>query len=96
MCGEANFAEHAAAAAGIRILWKGAGVDETGVDERTGRLLFRVNPAFFRPAEVELLVGHPVKAREKLGSSASMDLATLAATMFEADARRVREDRVLW
>ncbi len=91
-----EFIEFAARAAGVRVAWQGKGENETGIDEQSGRVLFRVNPAFFRPAEVDLLVGNPAKAQAALGWRATMDVATLASRMFEADAKRVREGRVFF
>lgn len=53
--------------AGINLRWEGEGVDEKGIDEATGRVLVEVDPKYFRPAEVEQLLGDPTKAKEKLG-----------------------------
>jgi GDPmannose 4,6-dehydratase len=53
--------------AGIEIEWKGSGVDEKGYEKKTGRLLIEIDPNYFRPTEVDLLLGDPAKAREKLG-----------------------------
>ncbi len=53
--------------AGIRLRWEGEGVDEKGIDEATGKVLVEVDPKFFRPAEVETLLGDPTKARNELG-----------------------------
>src|SRR5690606_38824103 len=61
-----DFVRLAFAAAEIPVVFKGSGEQETAVDERTGQTLVRVNPQFFRPAEVVLLIGNPAKAREKL------------------------------
>ena len=62
-----EFAEAAFAHAGIRLRWEGEGVEEKGIDAATGRVLVEVSPEFFRPAEVDLLLGDPAKARELLG-----------------------------
>ncbi len=59
---------------GMKIEWRGEGVDEVGVDSGTGRTLVRVDPRYFRPTEVETLVGDPTKARQKLGWSAEVQL----------------------
>ena len=58
-----EFVETAFAQAGIEIAWEGSGVDEIGKDKATGKVLVKVNPKFFRPAEVELLIGDP-KSRD--------------------------------
>ncbi|GAB3379210.1 GDP-mannose 4,6-dehydratase [Lysobacter fragariae] len=68
--------------------WRGTGVDEVGVCDRTGRVLVRINPKFYRPAEVELLIGDPAKAKEKLGWEATTTLEQLCRMMIEADLRR--------
>lgn len=62
-----EFVEAAFAHAGIHLRWEGEGVEEKGIDIATGRILVEVSPEFFRPAEVELLLGDPTKARETLG-----------------------------
>lgn len=73
--------------AGHIITWQGSGVDEVGVDE-TGREVVRVNPKFYRPAEVELLVGNPAKAREVLGWTRTVTFQELVTRMMAADSRR--------
>lgn len=62
-----EFTEHAFARAGITLRWEGEGVDEKGIDIATGRVLVEVDPKYFRPCEVEQLLGDPTKARTKLG-----------------------------
>ena len=62
-----EFVEKAFACAGVTIRWEGEGVDEKGIDAATGKVLVEVSPEFFRPAEVDLLLGDPTKAREVLG-----------------------------
>ena len=83
------FVELAFAAAGIEIAWRGAGLDETGIDARTGITRVRINPAFHRPAEVDVLLGNPGKARDKLGWSATTSLDALCRGMVDADLARV-------
>jgi len=75
-------------AAGFDIEFSGKGVDETGVDRRSGRTLVRVNPRFYRPAEVDLLIGDAQKARRELGWKPTTSLEQLCAMMVEADIRR--------
>lgn len=84
-----HFVELAFAAAGIRIGWRGAGADETGVDAATGATRVRINPAFYRPAEVDKLLGNAEKARAKLGWAATTALDTMCRAMVEADLTRV-------
>jgi GDPmannose 4,6-dehydratase len=83
-----DFASMAFKAAGIDVQWRGQGVDETGVDTASGKAVVRINPRFYRPAEVDLLIGNPAKARDKLGWQASTTLEELCRMMVEADVRR--------
>ena len=89
-----DFVEHAARAVGFDIEWKGSGVDERGIDRKSGKTIVVVDPKFFRPAEVDLLIGDPSKAKAKLGWQAQTSAVELAVMMAEADDRRVRENRV--
>lgn len=74
----------------LELTWKGSGEDEVGMDS-SGRVRVRINPKFYRPAEVELLIGTAEKAREKLGWTATTELEQLCAMMVEADLRRNKE-----
>jgi GDPmannose 4,6-dehydratase len=76
-------------AAGFDLAFEGEGVGETAIDRKSGKLVVRVNPQFFRPAEVDVLVGDPAKALKKLGWSTTTTLATLAEEMVAADLNRV-------
>jgi len=78
-------------AAGMGIEWRGKGEAEQGVDMETGKTLVRVNPRFYRPAEVDLLIGNPEKARRVLGWQARTTLEELCRMMYEADVVRVEE-----
>ena len=62
-----EFVEAAAPYFGFNIIWEGEGLDEKGIDKKSGRTIIKVNPRYFRPAEVESLLGDPTKAKEKLG-----------------------------
>lgn len=73
---------------GVEIEWSGHDDQEIGRDTANGRTLVRVNPAFYRPAEVDLLIGDPAKAREELGWQPAVALEELAAVMVAADMRR--------
>lgn len=77
-------------AVGINIEWKGTGESETGVDSASGKTLVRVNPNFYRPSEVDLLIGNPEKARKELGWQASTSLEELCRLMVEEDIQRNR------
>jgi GDPmannose 4,6-dehydratase len=72
----------------IELTFRGAGVDEQGIDAKSGKTLVRVNPRFYRPAEVDLLIGNPEKARAKLGWEPRTTLEELCRMMVEADLRR--------
>ncbi len=84
-----DFVAMAFHAVGFDLAWRGAGLDETGVDVRTGRALVRVHPRFHRPAEVDLLIGNGARALNELGWAPQTTLEQLCAMMIEADLRRV-------
>jgi GDPmannose 4,6-dehydratase len=83
-----DFVAMAFRAVGIDVEFRGEGEGETAVDTATGNTVMRVNPRFYRPAEVELLIGNPAKAQEKLGWKPQTSLEDLCAMMVEADLRR--------
>ena len=83
-----DFVSMAFKAAGIGIDFKGEAESEVGIDVATGKTVMRVNPKFYRPAEVELLIGNPEKAKQKLGWEPKTTLEQLCAMMVEADLRR--------
>ncbi|GMR04948.1 MAG: GDP-mannose 4,6-dehydratase [Thermodesulfobacteriota bacterium] len=84
-----EFVEAAFSHVGFNIEWSGRGIDEKGVDRSSGRTLVRVAPEFFRPAEVDLLVGDSSKAREKLNWTPKMSFRELVAEMVEHDLKVV-------
>jgi GDPmannose 4,6-dehydratase len=83
-----DFVSLACKAADIAIEWKGSGEDEHAIDLNSGKAIVRVNPKFYRPAEVELLIGDPSKAKEKLGWEPKTSLEELCQMMVDADLRR--------
>ncbi|MDN7906877.1 GDP-mannose 4,6-dehydratase [Burkholderia diffusa] len=83
-----DFVAMAFKAAGYTLRFEGTADNERGIDVATGKTLVSVNPKFYRPAEVELLIGDPAKAKEKLGWAPETNLETLCAMMVEADLRR--------
>ena len=83
-----DFVSMAFKAVGIELDFKGAADAEIGVDSATGKTLVRVNPKFYRPAEVELLIGNPEKAKQKLGWEPRTTLEELCAMMVQADLQR--------
>ena len=80
-----EFVERSFAEVGCRIGWRGSGVDEKGVDERTGEVLIEVDPRFFRPTEVDILCGDATKARTKLGWCCNVNFADLVREMVQYD-----------
>ena len=83
-----DFVVSAFAAADIKLEWRGKGVDEQGIETRSGKLRVRVNPQFFRPAEVETLLGNFSRASAALGWRPKTTVEELARMMVEADLRR--------
>lgn len=85
-----DFVRMAFKAVDIELAFSGEADSETAVDTATGKIVVRVDPRFYRPAEVELLIGDPAKAKEKLGWEPTMKLEELCRIMVEADLRRNR------
>lgn len=83
-----SFVELAFRHVGIELEWSGSDENERAVCRKTGKLLVRVNPQFYRPAEVDLLIGDPAKAQRELGWTPKVQLEELVALMMEADMRR--------
>ena len=77
---------------GISLDWRGEGVNEVGVCKKTGRELVRVDPTYFRPTEVDLLIGNPAKAKRVLGWSHTVKLPELAAEMVAADVAELKSN----
>ncbi len=86
-----EFVEIAFRKVGIELEWSGSGVDETGTEKGTGRVLVKVNKEFFRPAEVELLLGNPEKAEKNLGWKREISFEELVERMVENDMRLTAE-----
>jgi len=80
-----EYVEKAFARVGTEIKWRGSGVEEEGYDPKTDKVLVRVDPKYFRPAEVELLLGNPAKAERVLGWKRKVDFNTLVNEMVDAD-----------
>jgi GDPmannose 4,6-dehydratase len=74
------------------IEWSGEGVDEIGTDKATGKVVVKVNPKFFRPAEVELLIGNPEKAEKALGWQREISFAELVERMVKNDMELVAKE----
>ncbi|MBI4879426.1 MAG: GDP-mannose 4,6-dehydratase [Planctomycetes bacterium] len=84
-----EFVERAAPVAGFDVEWQGKGLQEVGRDRRTGKVIIDVNPRYYRPAEVDYLLGDPSKAREKLGWRPRVSFDELVETMMRADLEAV-------
>jgi GDPmannose 4,6-dehydratase len=84
-----EFVELAFREVGIDIEWKGECVDEVGVDSETGNVLVEIDPRYYRPTEVELLIGDPSKAREKLGWNSNVGFEELVKMMVKGDMGRI-------
>ena len=80
-----DFVQAAFAYIGMRIVWQGTGAQETGTDEISGRTVVKVNPEFYRPAEVDLLLGNPQKAEAKLGWRREISFEDMVARMVSND-----------
>lgn len=80
-----EFIEKSFARAGMEIQWKGEGVDEVGIDAKTGKTIVAIDPAYFRPAEVEQLLGNPEKAKRQLGWVPRVKFEELVQIMTDAD-----------
>ncbi|MGJ7493685.1 GDP-mannose 4,6-dehydratase [Variovorax sp. RT4R15] len=83
-----DFVRMAFKGAGIAIDFQGTGEGESAIDTATGKTVMRINPKFYRPAEVELLIGNPARAKAKLGWEPKTTLEQLCQMMVEADLRR--------
>lgn len=80
-----EFVETAFSQVGITVEWQGAGVDEIGIDKATGKTIVKVNPEFFRPAEVDVLLGNPAKADRQLGWVREIPFSDLVKRMVDND-----------
>jgi GDPmannose 4,6-dehydratase len=84
-----EFVEHAFAVVGRRIVWRGRGTDEVGVDEKTGATIVEVDPRYFRPTEVDVLIGDPSKAHRELGWKHRVTFGELVTEMVQSDLKQV-------
>lgn len=85
-----EFVEKAFECVDMKIEWKGTGVDEVGIDKETGKVVVKINPKFFRPAEVEVLLGNPAKAEKALGWKREISFDDLVKRMTENDLELVK------
>ncbi|HMF68871.1 MAG TPA: GDP-mannose 4,6-dehydratase [Phyllobacterium sp.] len=87
-----EFVEKAFGKVGKEIEWNGTGVDEVGYDRKSGKELIEIDPRYFRPTEVELLLGDPSKARKALGWTHTISFDELVAEMVESDMRNIMRE----
>lgn len=90
-----QFVERAGSLLGFDLQWQGQGVEECAVDRASGRTVVRIDPRYFRPAEVETLLGDPTKAKEKLGWTPTTTLEELVAEMVAADKEEAAKEALL-
>jgi GDPmannose 4,6-dehydratase len=90
-----EFVEIAFSKVGINILWEGTGVNEIGKDSQTGKIIVTINPKFFRPAEVEILIGDPSKADKALGWVREITFDQLVERMIQNDLELIRNEMKL-
>jgi GDPmannose 4,6-dehydratase len=90
-----EFIDKAAAELGMRMAWRGSGLEERGIDEVSGNTIVKIDPRYFRPTEVESLLGDASKARQQLGWRAEISFATLVQEMVAADLAIARRDALV-
>ena len=90
-----EFTERAFAVVGISLEWSGSGVDEIGRDVKNGKALVSVDPAYFRPTEVDILIGDASKAKDKLGWKPTCDLQQMIEEMIKSDLEEAHKDKLL-
>jgi len=90
-----EFVNMSFAEVGITLEWRGKGVEEKGVDKKTGAVLVEIDPAYFRPTEVEILIGDASKAREKLGWVPKITIDQLVKEMVRHDLAIAKKDQLL-
>jgi GDPmannose 4,6-dehydratase len=90
-----DFTERVATILGMRLEWRGQGLEETGVDRKTGRTVVRIDSRYFRPAEVDTLLGDATKARRELGWTPTASFDELVAEMVAADRHLAQRDALM-
>lgn len=88
--------EEACKALGIEIEWKGKGIDEIGIDKKTGKTIIEIDPEYFRPTEVDLLIGDGSKAQKELGWKPKTKFKDLVKLMAEADLEVVKKGKTIY
>jgi GDPmannose 4,6-dehydratase len=88
-----EFIEYCCKELGIKIIWEGEGINEVGKNEKTGEIIIKINPRYFRPTEVDLLIGDPTKAKEELGWEAKTKFSDLVKLMIKSDYSLIKEGK---
>ena len=88
-----EFVETAFSKAGMEVEWSGSGLDETGKDKASGKVVVKVNKDFFRPAEVDILIGNPAKAEKELGWKRNVTFDGLVERMVKNDLLLAEKER---
>ena len=86
-----EFVEETFIALGEEIIWKGSGIDEKGILKSSGKEVVGIDPRYFRPTEVDLLIGDPAKAKEKLGWEPKTTFKNLVKIMVESDFEKAKK-----
>jgi len=90
-----EFVERAGEHLGINIVWSGSGIDEIGIDTRSQKVVVRVDPRYFRPTEVDTLLGDASKAHRVLGWKPELTFAQLVAEMVNEDMKHAERDAII-
>jgi len=88
-----EFVETAFSHVGIEVQWQGSGIDEIGINKANGKTIVKINPQFFRPAEVEVLLGNPAKAEKSLGWKREISFSQLVERMVKNDVALVASEK---
>jgi GDPmannose 4,6-dehydratase len=91
-----EFVEEACKVLGMEIEWKGKGLKEKGIDKKTGKTIIEIDPRYFRPTEVDLLLGDPTKAKKRLGWEAKTKFKDLVKIMIESDLDTLKNNKVVY
>ena len=90
-----EFIERAGVAIDMNIIWRGDGMSEEGVDQATGKCIVKIDPRYFRPSEVETLLGDPTKAKDKLGWTPQTTFDELVSEMMREDMKAAQRDQLV-
>lgn len=91
-----EFIIHACKELDIDIVWQGKKENEIGIDQNTGKTIIKINPEYYRPTEVDILIGDPSLAKEKLGWQAKTKFEDLVRVMVQADYQRIKDQTILY